>query len=48
LYASGASDDIIYEYAWKQGAAKPKRKLSLSSGADSGKTARTPAGIALS
>jgi DNA-binding beta-propeller fold protein YncE len=48
LYASGASEDVIYEYAWGQGTATLKRKLALSLGTDSKDISRTPAGIALS
>jgi DNA-binding beta-propeller fold protein YncE len=46
LYASGAGEDVIYEYAWKEGTASLKRKLALSSGFKN--VSRTPAGIALS
>jgi DNA-binding beta-propeller fold protein YncE len=48
LYASGASENVIYEYSWKEGTASFKRKLALSSGTDSKEISRTPAGIALS
>jgi DNA-binding beta-propeller fold protein YncE len=48
LYASGASEDAIYEYGWKQGTAALRRKLALSSGTDPKPISRTPAGIALS
>ena len=48
LYASGASEDVIYEYAYALGTAILKRKLMLSRPGDSKDTSRTPAGIALS
>jgi YVTN family beta-propeller protein len=48
LYASGASEDIIYEYAWSHGTATFKRKLVLSSKTDSKGIPGTPSGIALS
>lgn len=48
LYASGAGENVIYEYAWKDGQAEVKRKLSLLTAADQKEPSRTPAGIALS
>jgi DNA-binding beta-propeller fold protein YncE len=48
LYASGASENVIYEYAWNRGTAAFKRKLALSSNSDLKEKSRTPAGIALS
>lgn len=47
LYASGAGENVIYEYTLSDGHAEVKRKLALSSNADQKEISRTPAGIAL-
>jgi len=48
LYASGANEDLIHVYTWKNGIAELRSKINLAGATSEKKSARCPAGIALS
>jgi DNA-binding beta-propeller fold protein YncE len=48
LYASGANEDVVYEYSYNAGAAQLKRTLNLKTAEETKKGMRYPAGLALS
>ena len=48
LYASGANEDVVYEYSYNAGTLQLSRTLNLKSTQDQKKGTRYPAGIALS
>lgn len=48
LYASGANEDVVYEYSYNAGTLQLSRTLNLKSAQETKKGTRYPAGIALS